>query len=38
MEKVIKYTKISGKRDKMHHGFATIRSWKTKDVLLLDKY
>jgi len=38
MEKVIKYTKISGKQDKMHHGFATIRSWKTKDVLLLDKY
>lgn len=37
-KKAIKYTKISGKQDKMHHGFATIRSWKSKVVLLLDKY
>lgn len=30
----MKYTKISGKQDKMHHGFAKIRSWKTKVSLL----
>lgn len=35
MEEVIKYTKLSGKQDKMHGVFATIRSWETKVVLLL---
>lgn len=37
MEKVIKYIKLSGKQDKEHYVFATIRSWKTKVILLLVK-
>lgn len=37
MEKVIKYTKLSGKQDNEYHVFVTIRSWEAK-VILLVKY